>query len=477
MIKINEQINSLSSSFLKTILIAILFSILTLFLFKISIYSIFIPIYFILFLIYEERFLIFSAIVSFLVITSTISIELRTIVQFGNIFILFFLFIKRFGLNFIEYPKVPKLVLFLIAMLYAAMIISTVFSDFIFLGVKEILRLTAFLLIVYFFFALIKSTVEIKLYLVALLATAIIYSIFIFYGFAQNDFSLVKVNLEELQKVNGNYLNMNAIGSFLMISISILLSFYLGTNLKSNKKLLFGAIIIFSSALIITNSRAAILATALSSIYILFKLNKRLLKIFSIAALFIIPLLFINPISDYIDIYLRLEKLSTGRDYILDVIYKIIKDNFILGVGPAATKFAIYPHMDFMLGTHAERFLAFHYNEIEFGHAHNFYLFFWSDLGLLGLFTSILLPIVFFKMCIKAIRKTKKFNPDYNLLSIGILGAGIGLFIRAFFEWGNLISYGTIGVDLPFWLLMVILSYINIKDISPNENILSKTVN
>lgn len=191
-----------------------------------------------------------------------------------------------------------------------------------------------------------------------------------------------------------------------------------------------------------------------------------------IAGLLVVPLFFINPISDFIDIYFRLERLSTGRDVIFDVIYNVIKDNIILGVGPAATKYALYPHLDFMLGSPAERFIAFHYNEIEFGHAHNFYLFFWSDLGLLGLFTSILLPVLFFKLCSKAIKKTKNLDTDYYLVSLGITAAGIGLFIRGFFEWGNLISYGTIGIDLPFWILLIILSYINQNKINETDRIL-----
>ena len=108
-----------------------------------------------------------------------------------------------------------------------------------------------------------------------------------------------------------------------------------------------------------------------------------------------------------------------------------------------------------MLGSYAEKFIYFHFNEIEFGHAHNFYLFFWSDLGILGLFTSILLPILFFKLGKKAVKKTKEINNNYYLLSLGIIAAGIGLFIRALFEWGNLISYGSIKIDLT------VLDFIN----------------
>jgi hypothetical protein len=76
---------------------------------------------------------------------------------------------------------------------------------------------------------------------------------------------------------------------------------------------------------------------------------------------------------------------------------------------------------------------------------------------------------MFFRLAIKAIKKTRKINSDYYLLSLGIFAAGIGLFIRAFFEWGNILSYGSIVIDLPFSLMIILLSYIVNKKINDNE--------
>jgi hypothetical protein len=42
---------------------------------------------------------------------------------------------------------------------------------------------------------------------------------------------------------------------------------------------------------------------------------------------------------------------------------------------------------------------------------------------------------------------------------IGILISGIFIYLRGVFEWGNLIGYGSIAMDLPFWLLISIVCY------------------
>jgi len=416
--------------------------------------------------IFNKNIFIFLIIVSLLTLTSTLSVSIRTAIQVVSIITLFYFFFRYYGLDFPNYPKIPRELIILLFFIFISMIISTIFSDYVLLGIQQIIRLAVFLAIIYFIFSLTQDNSDVKFLLFALIAVGLIYSIIIFLELAKNNFNFIEMNLSQLEKMSNKYINMNSFGAFFIIIISMVFSFFLGRKEKLIKWSLSFFLCILFAGLFITNSRAAILAIFLSSIFVLYCLNKKLLKRILLLTLLILPILFIQSISNFIDVYFRLERLSTGRDVIFDVIYNVIKNNPILGVGPAATKYALYPNLDFMLGSPAEKFLAFHYDEIAFGHAHNFYLFFWSDLGVLGLFTSILLPIVFFKMCYKAIKKTKNINLDFYLLSIGITAAGLGLFIRGFFEWGNLISYGTIGIDLPFWILLVILSYINLNKIN-----------
>jgi O-antigen ligase len=173
-------------------------------------------------------------------------------------------------------------------------------------------------------------------------------------------------------------------------------------------------------------------------------------------------LFFIEPVSSTVGIYFRLERLSTGRDFILNSVSEVIKENYLLGAGPAGTRLEIYKHLPYMLGGIEEQFIRKFYTKIEFGHAHNFYLFFLSDMGIIGLLLSLALPVLFFYFGLK-ILKAENSERGNKALVIGILGAGLTIFIRGIFEWSYILSYGTIKIDLPLWLMFVILIHIYIK--------------
>lgn len=419
-----------------------------------------------------EKIFLFLTITSFLTLTSTISTELRTVVQIFNFLILFFIFIKHYGLVFSKYPRIPKQVQILIILLYSSMIFSTAFSDHVMLGIVQIARLSLFFILVYMIYSLLENGKILRMILIAFFVTGCIYSITIFKELADNNFDFIQMNINQIEKIDNNYINMNLMGGFLFIVISIGLAYLLSQIERRKKRLILFLTLIFLAGLIIANSRAAILALILSTMFILYHLNRKIFKSLIIAGLVCIPFYFIPQVQDFIGIYFRTENLSTGRNFILETIYNVILQNPVIGYGPAATKYAIYPNLPFMLGSPAEKFMQFHYNQIQFGHAHNFYLFLWSDLGLPGLLTSIFLPVIYFKLCARALRKLREAgNHEYYNLVIALTGAGIGLFIRGLFEWGGLISYGTIGSDLPFWIIFSIIIYVNNKEFSTGEKI------
>jgi hypothetical protein len=49
-------------------------------------------------------------------------------------------------------------------------------------------------------------------------------------------------------------------------------------------------------------------------------------------------------------------------------------------------------------------------------------------------------------------------NNSYYLV-VGIVASATGLFVRALFDGINILTYGWISVDLPFWLMFSILIY------------------
>ena len=118
------------------------------------------------------------------------------------------------------------------------------------------------------FLVILKDSKDINLFLMAFFITGIIYFANVFFNFAQNNFSLVELNINELLKVEGNSVNVNSIGSFFVIIISLLLSYFFAFKDKKRKFFLASFLFVFFLGLVITNSRAAILSTICNQFYI-----------------------------------------------------------------------------------------------------------------------------------------------------------------------------------------------------------------
>jgi O-antigen ligase len=223
-------------------------------------------------------------------------------------------------------------------------------------------------------------------------------------------------------------------------------------------------LVLFFIALIIANSREAFVCYFGGAIFILYIQNKKILKWVIAGVVALLLLAQLEPFASFIQIYFRFETVLSGREEIISTVMQVIKNHFLVGVGPGGTKYELYKNLPYMLGSPQELLINLHMNQLEFGHAHNFYLFFFSDMGLLGLFTSILLPVIFFQNCLRSIKLYKNKNSRVYLLAIGITASGIALFIRGIFEWSNILSYGTITGDLPFWMLFTIIIYLNKRE-------------
>ncbi len=418
------------------------------------------------YLISGKKILIFLIVVSFLTIPRELGGNFRTALQYLNILFLFYLFIKEYGIDFNSFPKLPRLVVDLLLLFFTSLIIATVFSDYKALGIHEIIRTVVFFIIIFFIYSLLKDNNDIRILLLALFISGLYFSFALLYAFYKNDFFLLQ------ERIKNDFTSHNGWTAYIMIIFSIAFSFYLGLRRKKYNIIFPILFIIFLFSIFVTDSRGAMLAFVISTFFLLYNINKKIFKYSLFLILFIIPILFVNPISQFIDLYFRLDKVSTGRDVIWSIIYKIISANPLFGVGPAATKYYLFPNLTCMLGSPAANLITFHYNEIEYGHAHNFYLFFWSDLGFLGLITSVFLPFSFFKLGFKNLNRLKRHNKEYYYLTLGILAGGLGMFVRGIYEWSGLISYGTISTDMPFWIIFIILWYINFKKIKKEDKIL-----
>ena len=83
--------------------------------------GIFILIFLMVYFVHGEYALIGFVILTFLVIPSNLSATLRTVIQIMDFAILFYLFLKRYGLNFREYPHVPGYAILFLIILYSSL--------------------------------------------------------------------------------------------------------------------------------------------------------------------------------------------------------------------------------------------------------------------------------------------------------------------------------------------------------------------
>ncbi|RJP69484.1 MAG: O-antigen ligase domain-containing protein, partial [Ignavibacteriales bacterium] len=219
------------------------------------------------------------------------------------------------------------------------------------------------------------------------------------------------------------------------------------------------------AALIITNSRSSILSFVISSAYIIYYFNRKLFnKILITSIVLLAILLFIPTINELISLLLRTDRIfSNTRGFFWSVAFDIIKDNPVFGAGPGVFEEYIYKYLPVNLGSFFEKQMAW----AKSGTAHNFFLFRTADLGILGFITAIWLPILSIKLANKAIVKYKEYDREIFYLVVAIKGTIVGLIARAFFESTGLLTHGWITRDLPFWLLIVILLYLN-KTETPN---------
>jgi len=413
-----------------------------------------------LFLLFKEKFILLSIITLLLVLVGEINPTLRLVVQLLAIVLLLFIVLRRHGFDIKIYPRIPSPVLSFIIFLYTALTISTLNSDYSFAAIPLVLRLSAFFIFVYLFFVIIKSVEDVKIYISAIIVSAVIVAVGTLYDFVYTGFNLLMV-AGQIYRTGGFIDNYNATGGYFAIAIPLLVSSLYISQIKITKIMVSAIIGLLFIALIITGSRSAFLACAVSVFIILYTLNKKLLARITVSAVLALLLfLLIEPIRDFLTVALRVESGLTHRDHLWKISLSIIKDNFLLGIGPGAYAFKMFDYFPLMLNSY-EGQLLYSLFQMTSGtnSAHNFYLVMFTDLGILGLIISLMLPYIFFRISKTVLKYLKKSVNNSYYLVLGIVATMTGLLVRALFDGINILSYGWISVDLPFWLMFSILAY------------------
>jgi O-antigen ligase len=418
-----------------------------------------------LFIHYKENIIIPIIIFSFLTITSDINIESRVFINIVSIIILLFLFFKKYGLELTYLKQIPIPLIAFTFIVIISMLVSSIFSLNFLRGLEYIIKQIIFFTLIYILYSFIESNKQVKTYLYSLILAGVFLSISIIFVFLSSDVGLYLLQTQGWIYAGGYFKNITAAGGILAVTTT--LTFALLFNSKNEKqylnKLLITGFVLQLIGILLTNSRAAFLGLAIGLGFILYILNKK--QFFRITITFALLLIFfiiiIPQFYETIEMFLRFERITNNpRSNLWTIASSIIGDHMLWGVGPGMFNEYMYEYLPVMRNTWAEVDIKFISEEASIGHAHNYFLFRFSELGLLGLLTAIVLPILFLYYGIKVIKYYKFVNRDIYIILIGITGSGIALFARSIYEATGLLSYGWITRDLPFWILFSIVIFL-----------------
>ena len=404
----------------------------------------------------NSNYILFFIIMGYIAFSSEFYEEYRTYFLVLSSFSLIIFFMKVYGLDYTTYPNFPSVIKIFVLLLLITLILSTIFSTNFYTSSIALIRTSIFLIIVYLFYAMIRSKQIMYLYIFSILLVVLLvgYRMILDLMILGPQLYFMRVLVSDAFQLQGN-LGYTGFTIF-FISISMIVSFFfLDKFSKTLKVFLFTPLLLFNILIIIlANSRGGIIASISSIAFLLFFMNRRIFLKSVVAVILTIILSFLisSPIQEAVEGYLRLDTVSHREAY-WNLGLEIIQEYPIFGVG--ADMFDKH----FNNYASSSHLLLFKTGANIFGkpHPHNFFLFFTSENGILGFVTAVSLFIIFFRIGYLSIKMSKGVNKDYYVLSIAITGVGVGLLIRTFIEISGLLTYGYITRDLPFWLLFVIL--------------------
>jgi O-antigen ligase len=412
-------------------------------------------------IVYGERFILGIVIVSFFTLVSDLGSTIRLIVQLTNFSLLGYLFLKRYGIDFKNYPRFPREVNYFFLIYYSALSISTIFSEHFFEGTEKIIQQSVFFLVAYIFFSLLKDIRYVKTYINSLIAVSLILASSSIYQFALGGFQIVDFTLGVRYRVSSLISNIDTTTLFFIIVFPIILTFLFTKVNKTKRPLLFLVSLILTIGLFLTNSRSAIMAILVSLSFILFYLNKGLFKYLFIAAITITVLfLSIEPLNEFAGLIFRVQEGMSERNHFWNLVVNIIKDNPILGIGPGSYRYEMINYLPVMLNTWvANLMIDLNIATLGSNNAHSLFLMFASDMGFMGIITLFYLIILFFRIAKQTIKKAGEGNRELFLLILSVSAVTGSVFIRCIFDSIGILTYGYLTNDLPFWLLFGILIY------------------
>lgn len=412
-------------------------------------------------LIYGERFIIAVILITLFTLVGELNASLRSVVHYIDFTLLGIFFLKRYGLNFTIYPRIPKSLIYFLLLYGIAFLLSSVMSEYPFAGVGLFAKQMAFFLIAYIFYSFIKEELDIKLYFKSIIVVVLIFTTMFIIAFINEGYNIISIISKSRIRITALTGNVEAATNFYVVSFPVIISSIMYMK-KSISKTTAWLILFYSIVgLLLAMSRSAIIGIAFSTAIVFFILKKKRFYQF-LFFMMIVVLIFIvvDPLNEIITQLFRIEEGVSYRDHLWLMAVNIIKDNTLFGLGPGAYPYEMLNYYPFMLNDYlGQVFIFFADVSVSVNLAHNIFLVFFSEMGILGLVTIIALPIIYFRIGIKTIIKYKNASTEKYYFIIALFAAGTSVIFRNFFNSIGLLYIGGIHTDLPFWLVFSSLIY------------------
>lgn len=428
--------------------------------------------------VFGEKYIIFCIIVTLFTLVGDLGESLRSTVQFINFTLLFILFLKHYGLNFSQYPKLPKSLNAFIMLYYFSMFLSVILSPHFQAGIQKIVRQTEFFIVAYFLFSLIRSEDLLRTILKAFITASIIIVFSSFVNFYSEGFALSDYGMGKEIRVTGLMSNILATSTFYVIAAPLVIAFLIQTQNKRIKIILWSCIVLLILGILLTASRSAVFSVILSTSFIFYYYHRKLIISFFSILTFISLIIFFTPSLNHISsIVLRTEAGLSQRQHYWTMAYNMIEDNLLFGIGPGSYGYEMYNYFPVMRDSWIGKVII-NVNEITEGsnNSHNYFLVFISDLGVPGFILSLMLPIVFFSVTITTLKMYERVERKTFYCLVGVSAAGSSMFVKAMIDGLGILSYGFISADMPFWLMFMGIIFFYLKKQNENHSKVIQTV-
>jgi O-antigen ligase len=362
---------------------------------------------------------------------------------FGLLVAMVFIWVSR-KLLIREKPIFSKtLIVFLVPL--ASLILVSALNNGITIGENGAIRRNILFFIFIFMIYDIYNPIDTIKYFIAMTIPVVLSSILVLFDFSQTR-GLVEFYLLYRHRPSGLFYNGNVFAGAIIIVLPLWIALSVWYKNKGIRLFAIIVSIILSMGLLLTNSRAAFLGMALVTILFLYWARK--LKYLVITAAIVFAILAALPQARFITyVALRVDQGVSFRDKIWATSMNMIAKNPWLGIGLGnfTTEYNKY-----FTSISERRFFV-----TGVPHAHNQIIGKTAELGILGLFATLVLYYLPIRSGVKAFRKMK--NSNDKIVILGIIGGIIAIYGRSIFESSGIFTEGRLYPDMLFWILFIML--------------------